>query len=45
MKKRDGNDEEDGKEGEKEPPATEAQKESQEAPQSGTRPPEVEEEV
>ena len=40
----DGNDEEDGKGGEEEPPATEAQKESQEAPQSGTRPPEVEEE-
>ena len=40
----DGNDEEDGKEGEEEPPATEAQKESQEAPQSGTQPPEVEEE-
>ena len=40
----DGNDKEDGKEGEEEPPATEAQKESQEAPQSGTQPPEVEEE-
>ena len=40
----DGNDEEDGKESEEEPPATEAQKESQEAPQSETRPPEVEEE-
>ena len=33
-----------GKEGEEEPPATEAQKESQEVPQSGAQPPEVEEE-
>ena len=40
----DDNDEEDGKEGEEEPLVTEAQKESQEAPQSGTQPPKVEEE-